>query len=108
MRTIDQPVIEEAVRLLLGAAPPGSKVILFGSHARGTADARSDLDLMVIEPETKDPFAEAVRLRRVLGPLRIPIDLLVESQKDFDYWRDTPNTIQYRALAEGRLYESMP
>ncbi len=96
------------MRLLLGAAPPGSKVILFGSHARGTADARSDLDLMVIEPGTTDPFAEAVRLRRILRPLRIPIDLLVASQQEFDYWHDTPNTIYYHAEQEGRAYGSRP
>ena len=108
MRPIDPPVIEEAVRLLLGAAPPGSKVILFGSHARGTADARSDLDLMVIEPEVGDRWAEIKRLEDVLDPLRVPVDLLVASQERFDYWRETPNTVYYRAVKEGRIYESLP
>ena len=108
MRIIDQQIIDEAVQRLLQAAPAGSRVILFGSHARGTADARSDLDLMVIETEVGDSFAESVRLRRELVSLRIPIDLLVRSQGEFDYWRETPNTVYYRALKEGRVYESRP
>jgi hypothetical protein len=31
--------------------------------------------------------------------------VLVVSEEKFAYWRDTPNTIFYRALKEGRVYE---
>ena len=90
---IPDETIEQAVRHLLTAAPQGSKVILFGSHIRGDADARSDLDVLVVEPQVSDRFAEMVRLREVLNPLKIPVDLLVTSAERFDYWRDTPNMI---------------
>ena len=103
---IDQGVIEDIVARLLRAAPPGSKVILFGSHARGDADARSDVDLMVIEPEVKDRFGEMVRLDAALDPLPIPVDVLVASAAEFDYWQDTPNTIFFRVAREGKTYES--
>jgi len=62
-----------------GAAAPGSKVILFGSRARGEERADSDLDLLVIEPEVKSRRAEFVRLREALGDLGVPIDLVVLS-----------------------------
>ena len=44
---MDQATIERAVDLLLEAAPAGSKVILFGFHARGDARPDSDLDILV-------------------------------------------------------------
>ena len=62
----DDAVIQEAGRRLLEAAPPQSRVILFGSAARGEAGKHSDLDLLVIEPEVENAARESVRLRRTL------------------------------------------
>ena len=47
---LDDALIQEAGQRLHAAAPPGSRVILFGSHARGQAGPHSDLDFLVIEP----------------------------------------------------------
>ena len=60
-------VIERAGRVLAEAAQSPARVILFGSSARGNADANSDLDFLVIERTVDDRIAEAVRLRRALG-----------------------------------------
>jgi uncharacterized protein len=68
--------IAEAARRLAAAAPD-AKVILIGSHARGSARPDSDLDLLVIEPEVKSRRAEYVRLREALGNLGVPIDSVV-------------------------------
>jgi len=92
--------------MLLRAAP-GSKVILFGSWARGTPHADSDLDFLVVEPSLTDPRAEMVRLREVLRPLRVPADVLVVSDKVFQEWRDTPNTVIYAAATEGIVYDQV-
>ena len=75
----DAKRIEAAIQRLLQAAPPGSQVILFGSHARGTADARSDVDLMVVEPRVVNRHAESVRLRDALGQLPGGFDIVVAS-----------------------------
>ena len=104
---IDQQTIKKAVDLLLRAAPPGSKVILFGSYARGQADPQSDLDFVVVEPKVGDRFGEMVRLRDVLRPLGIAVDVLVVSAKVFEEWRDTPNTVIYEAAREGKVYEQV-
>ena len=58
--------IDDVVRLIVDAAHPAS-VILFGSQARGDADAGSDIDLMVIEPTVESPTHEAARLYRAVG-----------------------------------------
>lgn len=92
---------------MLLAAAPGAKVILFGSYARGDARDDSDVDFLVVEPEVTDWLAEMVRLAEVLRPLRLPADVLVVSAERFAYWRDTPNTVMYRAAREGRSYEQV-
>ena len=51
---VEQAVIE-AVRLYLSRLPEfgihASRAVLFGSYARGEADADSDIDLVVLAPE---------------------------------------------------------
>ena len=103
---IDEQTITNAVELLLCAAP-GSKVILFGSCARGQVGPDSDLDFLVVEPEVKDRYGEMVRLRKILRPLKVPADVLVVSTKVFEEWRDTPNTVIYEAAKEGRFYDKV-
>lgn len=70
-------VIEEIGVRLARAAPRDSRVVLFGSHARGEADEGSDYDILVIEPEVADAARESVRLRTELGDLLVPIDVVV-------------------------------
>ena len=99
----DESVINLAGRLLREAAPSGSEVYLFGSHARGENRADSDLDFLIIEPEVTDRHAEMVRLRDVLRPLRVAADVLVTSRRVFEEWRGTPNNVLYEAALYGRL-----
>jgi uncharacterized protein len=96
-------VIEDAGKRLAGAVGPPVRVILFGSHARGDAGPRSDLDFVVIEPHVSSRHAEMVRLRRVLRGLRLPIDVLVYSQAQVAEWGDVPGTVLHAALNEGRV-----
>ena len=90
---------------LLRRAAPGAQVILFGSHARGEARENSDLDFLVIEPELTARGEEMVRLRDVLRPLRIPVDVLVASRATFEKWAQTPGTVLYEAAREGRVFD---
>ena len=108
LRVLDRETIDEAVRRLLAAAPAGSRVILFGSYARGQADPGSDLDFLVVEPEVEDRRAEMVRLREALRPMDIFADVLVVSEGVFQVWRDAPNNLIHDAVQEGRVYESAP
>ena len=103
----NEQVVSKAVDLLLRAAPAGSKVILFGSHARGEARPGSDLDFLVVEPRVEDRYAESIRLREALRPARVIADILVVSERVFHDWADTPNTVIYEAAREGKVYEQV-
>jgi predicted nucleotidyltransferase len=98
----DRPDIESAVKLLAEAAQP-EQIILFGSHARGDADAGSDIDLLVIESEVADRAGEMVRLRRLLRPLGVPFDVLVYSRDEVERWGRQPGSALYWALKEGMV-----
>jgi predicted nucleotidyltransferase len=98
-----QELIERAAQLLAAAAEPPARVILFGSHARGEADAESDLDFLVIERDVPSRFDEMVRLRRVLNPLRVPADVIVASEAHVAEWGEVEGTMLHAALSEGRV-----
>lgn len=89
---INKATIAKAIDLLQKAAP-GAKVILFGSYARGNANDKSDLDLLVVEPQLGWRREEITRLKRVLKPLGIPADIIVVSQKTYDSWTQTYHAI---------------
>ena len=101
-RVFDEKLIAEAGRRLSRAAPPGTRVILFGSHARGEAGEHSDLDFLVIEPELENAASESVRLRRTLRGLVLAADVIVVSQQHAGEWQDVRGSLVHAALAEGR------
>jgi len=94
--------LSTAVERLVAAAQP-SRIILFGSHARGDADDHSDVDLLVVEPAVSDRYEEMVRLNRALKGLLIPVDLLVVSEQEFEHRSSTPGTVEHTARREGRV-----
>lgn len=67
-----EELIERAGRALIDAVPAPAKVILFGSHARGDADERSDFDFLVIEQDVENRLAETTRLRQRLSGTSMP------------------------------------
>jgi uncharacterized protein len=57
------------------------RVILFGSHASGTAGADSDVDLLVIGPFEGTGFRKSLEILNRLD-VRLPIDLIVYRPED--------------------------
>ena len=96
-------IIEEIGLRLARAAPRNSRVVLFGSHARGESDAGSDYDILVIEPEVADAARESVRLRTELGDLLVPVDVVVIDRERARRCAAVRGTMVERALREGRV-----
>jgi predicted nucleotidyltransferase len=99
---VTQEKIDAAARLLADGAR-SARVVLFGSYARGDAREDSDVDFLVIEPVVADRAREMVRLRRLLRPLRIPVDVLVYSYEEVNRWAHQPGSALYWALREGKV-----
>ena len=98
-----EATVERAGRALVEATTTPTKVILFGSRARGDADDRSDFDFLVIEREVHNRFGEMVRLGRILGRLLIPADVVVVSQEHARKWESVKGTMIHEAMSEGRV-----
>lgn len=69
-------VVRHYLRALAEAGIHARRAVLFGSHAKGTADEWSDIDLVVIAPELEPPAAR--RLVNKLWELRATTDSRVE------------------------------
>ena len=104
LEKVGSHTIDEAARMLLRAAPEGSEVILFGSHARGNAAVHSDVDFLVVEPAVSDAWHESVRLRRHLAKVPLAMDVIVVSRERFNAERRQANTLLNGAASEGRIY----
>jgi predicted nucleotidyltransferase len=102
---IPKDLVGSALGWLANAVPGGTRIIVFGSHARHQARPDSDLDLLVIEPEVPDRMAEMVRLSDFLGRHLIPADVVVMSRSVFELQHTIPNTLAFRAAQEGDVHE---
>jgi predicted nucleotidyltransferase len=92
--------LQIAVDRLVATAHP-KRIILFGSRARGNADARSDVDLMVIKETVANRSEELVELDRALTGLTLPVDLLLVSEAEFEERAAQPGTVERAARGEG-------
>jgi predicted nucleotidyltransferase len=99
----ESEVISEIGKRLRVVVPAGSRVILFGSRARGDAGAGSDYDVLVIELVVEDTAVESTRLRDELDDLRTPIDVVVVSEDVARRRAVVRGTVVERALREGRV-----
>lgn len=103
---IDSKTLKKITTRVADAAHP-SKIIVFGSYARGDADENSDLDLLVIEPFVANKREEMVKLRLAVGDVGIGVDILVYSEDEVKEWGKVPGAALFTALKEGKVaYEA--
>ena len=104
-RLVAMDQIEEWGRRI-GEEFGAEKVILFGSYARGTASAESDVDLLVVAPTSLPPQERYGAVRRLLADCPAGFDIVVKTPEEYDRWRSVVNHIVYFADKYGRvLYE---
>jgi predicted nucleotidyltransferase len=78
------------------------RVILFGSHARGTATPDSDVDLLVIGPFEGTGFRQSLKILNQLD-LRLPIDLIAYRPEDVQRRYVEGDPLIREALDHGKL-----
>ena len=100
-----EAVISAMVDRIVGRFQP-SRVVLFGSQARGVADEWSDVDLLVVMGDVPDKRRAAVEIRRSLGDLPVSKDIIVTTPEEIRRRGHVVGTVLHAALREGRvLYE---
>jgi uncharacterized protein len=80
------------------------KIILFGSHAYGSAHADSDVDLLVIMA-ARNELDQAMRIRNAVD-YPFPLDLLVRTPKNLAWRLAEGDPFLKEIMAKGKvLYE---
>lgn len=106
MTAVTDEVIADIRDRLVRAADPWL-LVLFGSRARGSARADSDVDLLIVEDAPFGPDRSRVgeygRLSDALWGVRVPVDLVIVSREEFAMWRDSRTHVIAEALRDGRV-----
>ena len=82
-----------------------TKIILFGSHARGDATANSDIDLCVltlVEPKSSVELIADFRMK-LWGVRTMPLDLLAYNQDNFYFHAKRPTSFEHEIAKNGVL-----
>jgi predicted nucleotidyltransferase len=95
-------LIDKMVRRIVKRFDP-EKIILFGSHAKGTARPDSDVDLLIVMPVAGSKRKMQLELRTALHDVRVPKDVIVTTPEEFAWRKDVVGTIEYPAATEGKL-----
>jgi len=97
--------IYDTIRSVVHSYLPGTRILLFGSRARGDWDSKSDYDLLIITPQT---FAREDKIywstvldRAIVNALHIPVDILLNSEEEVFQKQELPGHIIRFAIREG-------
>ena len=100
----EETLVEITRRLVDGFHP--DKIILFGSQARGTADERSDVDILVICSVKGNRLNLMLDMDKSLEGMRLARDIVILTDKEYQKDSRIPGTIARYASKEGKiLYE---
>ncbi|MFA4826402.1 MAG: nucleotidyltransferase domain-containing protein [Methanoregula sp.] len=97
-----QTEIEEIVNRIVDAAHP-EQVLLFGSTARGTTGPHSDLDFLVIKAGRYNPRKVAGIIYQRMRGIARSMDLVIVTPKQLEECKNSPFSVVYPAVREGRV-----
>ena len=106
MQEITLSLLKEITERLVDEFQP-EEIILFGSHAWGTPDKDSDLDLLVIVSDSDlSPVRRAIRAHRRLQGMNVSKDILVRTRAEVERYRHVQASLESQIFEKGSvLYE---
>ena len=104
---LQKPAYSDVTRRILSVSDP-TKIIVFGSHARGDDTKDSDLDLLVVMDVIESTRAESIRLRRALRGLMYPIDIIITTPQQLARYRNVQGLIYQSAVNNGKVIYERP
>ena len=97
-----QKTIDRMVQRIVDRFNP-DRVILFGSHARGTAGPDSDVDLLVVMPVAGSKREKQLEVRLALHEFKVSKDIIITTPEDFEWRKEIPGTVERPAAREGKV-----
>lgn len=79
------------------------KIILFGSQARGTANNKSDVDLLLIGDVNYDRYQMMTDVLRSLGRMKYAFDVVILIPDEFEEYKLISGTVARYAFKEGKI-----
>ena len=103
LQAVSSDTLQEIVdRLVRGMQP--DRIYLFGSRASGQEDQGSDIDLLLVLPDSDMPRHRREALSYdLLWGLPIPVEVIVLTQAEFQRGCRVKASLPYNVLAEGEL-----
>ncbi len=103
-----ETMLQEMTRRLVSEFQP-CQIYLFGSHAWGKPNEDSDIDLLVIVPDSSKSRRErGLRARQCLSDIRMSKDILVETQAEINWASRVYASLESEILECGvKLYNGL-
>ena len=79
------------------------RIVLFGSHARSTAEVDSDIDLLVVVPAMGDKRELGVAMLRALRDIHHPIDVIPTDPSELSRRDGMPGDVLTSAMRDGKV-----
>lgn len=103
VNSISVPAEVQAIADRLEPLQP-QRIYLFGSHARGDAGPDSDLDFLVVVPNSAGSnYDRAVEAHRLAGDIVAPKDIVVLTRAEWEKQIRAPSSLCSTVLREGIL-----
>ncbi len=100
-------ILDEIVRRIVKLANP-SKIVLFGSRARGDAGPQSDFDLLVVRPSSEPRYRRSAPIFTALADLPVEVEVVVYTPDEIQQWAAVPEAFITTAIREGRVLHEGP
>ena len=98
-----EQLLPEIVRRLSEALAPET-IYLYGSCAHGKVGPDSDVDLLVVVPESERTFFERGALAyRSLRRIQVPVDVQVYTREEFESRAALPVSFERTVRTKGRV-----
>jgi uncharacterized protein len=102
VKILEDNLLQTAMQRLVAEFQP-EQIWLFGSHAWGTPDEDSDVDLMVIVPSSDERSIKRMqRAHRCLRGIGFAKDVLVPTRAQVDRYKHLRASLFHQVLAKGR------
>jgi len=104
---VSKELLNQATQCLVKQFNP-YKIILFGSQARGSADERSDVDLLVVASFKGKRRKVIVSMDRALRGIGFARDLVLLTPDEYERNSHIPGTVARPASREGKILYERP